>query len=289
MWKKIHCRYITKSIFEFVKLNHCLKLVKYSKLLQYKLDLQKKDYKEYSQIIIELIPEIEDSILSEKKNIFINFISEDEKKYYHIYFNDDLEKEIMLNYYSGTEKISKIKIFIDHNINSLKGLFSGCKIIKEISFFNFNRTNITDMSSMFQCCSSLTKINFNKFITNHVINMNYMFYRCTSLDELDLSNFDTKNVVNMTKMFFECKKLKKIIFASNFKINKKVDVSNMFCNCYYLNDIDCTNYDFRKDTDIINMFRGCSKKLIEKIKKRIKNIKNEALDNKSGYISKIEL
>ena len=60
----------------------------------------------------------------------------------------------------------------------------------------------------------------------------------------------------------------------------------MFCNCYYLNDVDCTNFDFSKDTDIISMFRGCSKKLIEKIKKRIKNTKNEALDNKNGYISK---
>ena len=275
MLKKIRSNYIIKTIFNYTQLNLGLKIVKNSKYFQSKLGLKKNDYKEYSQIIIDLIPETDDSILSEK-NIFINYISEENKKFYHIYFNNDLKTEILRPYFFKNENVSKIKIYIDHNITSLRDLFEGCNVIKEINFINFNRKNITDMSCMFQHCNSLTKINFNKFTTNNVISMNYMFYQCFALKELNLSNFDTTNVISMKKMFFECRFLKTIIFGEKFKVNKVLNMIYLFYNCYNLIDIDISNFVFDKEVDMINIFKGCSKKLINKIKKQNNKLKEDA-------------
>jgi len=278
MLRKIRSKYITNIIFDYLQLNLRLKIIKYTKKLQNLISIKKSDYKEYSQIIIDIIP-VSDKTILEEKNIFINYISDDEKmkSNYHIYF-DNSKKEKSRNYFLKKEKISKIKIYIDNNITSLQRLFLGCKNIQEINFINFNRKNITDMNSMFQGCSSLIKINFDKFKTNNVTDMNYMFYQCTSLNELNLSNFDTNNVINMQKMFFECRILRKIIFGDNFVITNVLKMGFMFYKCYSLSDIDISNFNFHKKVDMTKMFKECSKKLIKKVKEQNKNIKEEAFN-----------
>ena len=277
MLRKIRSKYIRKELFEYLQLNIRMKLVKYSKLFQSDLNLIKSDYKEYSQIIIELIPEIENDYLSEK-NIFINYLSENNKQDYHIFFNNNLQEEIFRNYYYKSEIITKIKIYIDNNITSLKNLFKGCIAIKEINFINFNRKNINNMSSMFLDCKNLKKINFNKFNAINVKEMNYMFYQCIKLEELNLSNFDTNNVINIQKMFFECRILGKIIFGDNFVITNVLKMGFMFYKCYSLSDIDISNFNFHKKVDMTKMFKECSKKLIKKVKEQNKNIKEEAFN-----------
>ena len=63
-----------------------LEIVKYNKRIQNRLNLNFKDYKEYSEnftpIEIEIIP------ARGKYGEFIN-IDENDKLYYHIYFNDN--------------------------------------------------------------------------------------------------------------------------------------------------------------------------------------------------------
>ena len=76
------------------------------------------------------------------------------------------------------DRISKINITIDYQIESFYGLFDNCKCIESINFINFHR--------------------------NNVINMGFMFYGCSSLKELNLSNFNTNNVNNMRGMFNGC-------------------------------------------------------------------------------------
>ena len=76
-----------------------LKIVKYNKRIQNRINLSVKNYKEYSEtftsIEIEIIPD-EDTY-----GKFIN-INENDKLYYHIYFNDD--KEEIKNKYRIYEK-----------------------------------------------------------------------------------------------------------------------------------------------------------------------------------------
>ena len=122
------------------KIDH-FKLWNIIKNYKKRLNITINDYKEYSKIEIELI--FDDN----KYGKFIN-ISDKEKQFYHIYF-DDSNKEIERNYFEENEKVKVIKIIIDYQIKSFKKLFSCCENIKSIFFKKFYRNNVTDMSYMF--------------------------------------------------------------------------------------------------------------------------------------------
>ena len=135
-YKNIKSNYILKKIFDYLTENNILKIVKYNKNIQKKLGKDINDYIKYCQIIIELTP-----IKANDKNIFIKY-KEKEKQYYHIYFNDEKEEKHR-NYYNKDENVTKIKIIINAQIKSFKGLFYHCCFIEKINFIQFNRENIT--------------------------------------------------------------------------------------------------------------------------------------------------
>ena len=114
---------------------------------------------------------------------FIN-INEEDKQYFHIYFNDNKEKEIENTSLNSNDNISKISIIIDYQFKSFSGLFYYCNCIESIKFKKFYRNNVTDMRGMFFGCSSLKELNLNNFNTNNVTDMRCMFGGC--LDELKL-------------------------------------------------------------------------------------------------------
>ena len=114
------------------------------------MNISKKDYIEifseiYSSIEIEIKPVIE------KYGKFIK-INKDNEKYIHIFFNDNKE-EIKRNYLKEKEIAIKIKIIIDYQVKSFKGLFKNCECIDYIYFKKFNRNNINNMGDMFYKCS----------------------------------------------------------------------------------------------------------------------------------------
>ena len=171
-----------RKLYDIMPKKKKLEIVKYNKKEQNRLNLCVKDYKEYSEtftpIEIEIIP------TKDKYGRFIN-INENDKLYYHIYFNDN--KEEIKNKYEIEEedKVTKIKIIIDYQVKSFKKLFFFCKCIESINFKKFYRNNIIDMSYMFYGCSSLKELNLNNFNTNNVTNMSFMFYGCSSLKKLN--------------------------------------------------------------------------------------------------------
>ena len=169
--EKIKSDFFLEKLYDIIPKKKKLEIVKYNKKVQNILDLGIKDYKEYSEtftpIEIEIIP------TKGKYGRFIN-INENDKLYYHIYFNDNKE-EIKNKYYiSVVDKVTKIKIIIDYQIKSFNSLFKRCKCIESINFKKFYRNNITDMSWMFSECSSLKELNLNNFNTNNVTNMESM-------------------------------------------------------------------------------------------------------------------
>ena len=91
----------------------------------------------YSPIEIEIIP------IKNKFGKFIDIIDID-KKYFHIYFNNNKE-EIKTTNLTEKDKVSIINIIIDHQIKSFLGLFSACECIESINFKKYYRNNITDM------------------------------------------------------------------------------------------------------------------------------------------------
>ena len=252
--ENIKSKYILQKIFNILHKRKTLQLVQYNKNYQEKLNITINDFnklsKIYSSIEIELIP------VENKYGQFINILKNEEKKYFHIYFNNDNKNEIKRYSIKKDEKIKIIKIIINYQVESLSELFYGFKCIESINFKKFIRNNITDMSQMFNWCSSLKKINILNCNTNNVTNMSWMFNGCSSLEDIDLSNFNTKNVKNMNSMFCECTSLK-VLNLSNFDTKKVIDMSFMFYKCSSLKEIDISNFDTKNVFYSKNMFSKC--------------------------------
>ena len=254
-------------MFEFIKKNKSLEIIKCNKKIQKRLNLSINNYKEYSQLFTPI--EIELNIADNKYGIFINY-EEKDSIYYHIYF-DNSNEEIKRNYLNENEKVKIIKIIIDCQVISFKTLFYFCTCINSITFKKFYRTNINDMSDMFSECQTLKEINFANFNTNNVTNMSYMFTGCILLEKLNLSNFNTNKITKMTGMFFGCQSLKQLDL-SNFNTKNVTDMSEMFSGCESLKELNISNFNTNNVTNMSDMFDGCSDGLIEKIKEQNENL-----------------
>ena len=88
-----------------------LEIIKYNKIIQKRINIDINNYKEcsekYSSIEIEIIP------MKNRYGEFI-FIKENEKEYYHIYFNDNKKEEIKKTSINENNNISKINIIVHH-------------------------------------------------------------------------------------------------------------------------------------------------------------------------------
>ena len=208
LFENLKSDYFLKKIFNNILKKKTLDIIKYNKNIKERINVNIKDYKEYSELLLYLSIEIEIKLVKDGYGKFID-INEENTIYYHIYFDDNKE-EIKRNYLNENEKIKIIKIIIDYQVKSFEGLFYCCKCIESINFQKFYRNNITNMSGMFYGCSSLKELNLSNFNTNNVTNMNYLFALCSSLKELNLSNFNTNNVTNMKGMLARCSSLKEL-------------------------------------------------------------------------------
>ena len=248
--------YFLEKLYDNIQKKKKLEIAKYNKRIQNKLNLSVKDYKEYSETLIE----IEIIPVKGKYGEFIK-VDENDKLYYNIYFNDNKEK--IKNKYKINEedKVTKIKIIIDYQVKSFKDLFYECKCIESINFKKFYRNNITDMSGMFFECSSLKELNLTNFNTNNVTNMSRMFEGCSSLKELNLTNFNTNNVTNMCSMFKGCSSLKELNLA-NFNTNNVTNMLWMFEGCSSLKELNLNNFNNNNVTNMSCMFSGSLEDLI---------------------------
>ena len=242
---KIKSNYIIKHIMDYLLQNKMLKFIKYNKGIQKRLNMNITDYKDYSNIEIEIIPK------EYLYGVFIENIKKDEEPYYHIYFNNN-KKEIKTNSFNKFDKVTKIKVII-YGVKSLKELFSDCKCIQKIKFKKFTNKNITDMSYMFYGCTNLEKLNLTNFITDKVTDMSRMFGKCSSLKKLNLLHFNTNNVI---------------------------DISGMFYNCSSLKELNLPYYNIKKIKNINDIFYGCSDKFLDKIRKQIE-LKDEEINSET--------
>ena len=268
-FNNIKSKYILKKIFDNLEMNKLLRIIIYNKKLQKRLNISVEDYNKcFSSIEIEILP------CMNKYGKFINILNEEDKLYYHIFFNNKNE-EIKRNYFSYDDRVEKIKIIIDYKIISFEKLFENCLCIKSINFKNFSRNNIYNMSYMFSGCLNLSTLNLSNFNTANVIDMERIFSWCTSLSELNLSKFNTNNVKNMSGMFFFCSSLSSLNL-SNFNTNKVTDMSLMFSWCFSLKKLNISHFNTNKVTNMCGMFLQCkslkelkifnfnNKKIIEK-------------------------
>ena len=179
--RNLQSDYFIQKFFGYMSERKYLETIRYNKSIQKRINININHYKAYSEtktsIELDIIP------MKGKYGKFIN-IKEEDKKYFHIYFNDNKKKEIENTSLYKDDNVSKISIIIDYQIKSFSELFYNCECIESIKFKKFYRNNVTDMSGMFSGCSSLKELNLNNFNTNNVTNMSWMFSEC--LNELKL-------------------------------------------------------------------------------------------------------
>ena len=146
------------NVLKNILFSYCIKfkslnLLKKNKMLQTRINLSIKDYKEYSEYLsrieIEIIP-IKNSIGS-----FINIMSQVDEPYFHIYFNNS-QTELQRYFFNKKDRV--IKIIIEHQVKSFYGLFQNCQSIESIVFKKFYRKDTINMSNMFYKCQSLKKL-----------------------------------------------------------------------------------------------------------------------------------
>jgi len=228
--KNIRSKHVLKEIFFYLNKYKYFEIIRYNKYIQNKIEIGLNDYKEYLKIEIEIIPK---KNRAKKPINFIN-VSNEKRSSYHIYFNDSTI-ETKRTDLTRNDDVSKIKIILDYEFKSFKGLFSDCKNCEKIIFKKINRRDIKDMSNMFKYCNSLRELNISLFNTEKVTNMSNMFYFCESLKELDLSNFNTINVTDMSFMLYGGYSLLKLNISSFNTINV-TDMRYMFSYCSELKE-----------------------------------------------------
>ena len=152
--KNVKSDYFIQKFFGYMSKRKSLETIRYNKSIQKRINININHYKayseEYSSIELDIIP------MKGKYGYFIN-INEEDKKFIHIYFNDNKNKEIENNSFNRNDNVSKISIIIDYQIKSFSRLFNHCWCVESIEFKKFCRNNVTDMSGMFNGCSSLKK------------------------------------------------------------------------------------------------------------------------------------
>ena len=92
--------YVLRHIFNHLSKNKLFQIIKYNKYIQKRLEININDYKDFKKIIILITP-----INIEDENYFIN-ISDEQKDYYHIYFNNDT-KESKNDYFTEDDDVQK--------------------------------------------------------------------------------------------------------------------------------------------------------------------------------------
>ena len=167
--------YFIQKLFANMQKRISLKIIKCNINIQKRLNININNYKDFSEkfssIELDIIP------IQKEYGPFIK-INEENKKYFHIYFNNNKE-EIKRTELNKEDKVSKINITIDYQIESFCRLFKNCKCIESINFKIFYRNNISNMSWMFSECSSLKELNLNNFNINKVTDMTNMFSGCS--------------------------------------------------------------------------------------------------------------
>ena len=272
-FEELKSDFFLQMLFIMIPKPKSLELIKYNKYIQKRIRINFNDYKSYSETYSTI--EIEIIIPMKNKNDkFINIKKED-RKYYHIFFNSIKKEEIKRMNLNINNKFYKINIIIDHQVDTLFGIFRFIDCVESINFKRFSRNNITNMSYMFDGCSSLKELNLSHFNTDNVTDMIKMFYDCSLLKELKLNKFNTSKVINMYAMFCRCASLKELNL-SNFNTNNVTDMSYMFDGCSSLKELNLTNFNTKNVTNMLNMFFECSDELKLKIKNQYKNFKEEA-------------
>ena len=132
--RNLKSHYFIQKFFGYMLERKSLETIRYNKSIQKRINININQYKVYfetkTSIELDIIP------MKGKYGKFIN-IKEKDKKYFHIYFNDNKKKEIDNTSLNIDDNVYKISIIIDYQFKSFSALFAFCECIISIKFKNF--------------------------------------------------------------------------------------------------------------------------------------------------------
>ena len=105
--------YFIQKFFGYMSKRKSLETIRYNKSIQKRINININHYKAYSEKYSSI--ELDIIRMKVKYGNFIN-IKKKNKKYFHIYFNDNKKKEIENTYLYKDDNVSKISIIIDYQI-----------------------------------------------------------------------------------------------------------------------------------------------------------------------------
>ena len=119
--RNLQSDYFIQKFFGYMSERKYLETIRYNKSIQKRINININHYKayseEYSSIELDIIP------IKGEYGEFIN-INEEDKKYLHIYFNDNKKKEIENISLNIDDNVSKTSIIIYYQIKSFSILFN---------------------------------------------------------------------------------------------------------------------------------------------------------------------
>ena len=124
--------YFIQKFFDYIQKRRTLKTIRYNKSIQKRINLNINHYKEYSEKYSSM--EIEIKPMANKYGRFIN-IKEGDEEYYHIYYNDNKKEQIKSTSLNENDKVSKINILIDYQVESFYELFYTFLLIIKLNHF----------------------------------------------------------------------------------------------------------------------------------------------------------
>lgn len=170
-YRKIQSDFVLCKIFSFIPEFLVLKINKYCKTTQKKLNITKNLYEECLKSIIEIIP------YEDHHYKFIN-LEENNSNYFHFYYNCIKDDNLFnLDNFDKSRNIDKIIITIDFEYGhlNLNNLFNECLLINKISFVQFKRNDFSSMKKLFLNCMHLQEVNFYDINTKQVTDMSSIF------------------------------------------------------------------------------------------------------------------
>ena len=132
--KKVKSDYFIQKFFGYMPKRKLLETVRYNKSIQKRINININHYKvyseKYSSIELDIIP------IKGKYDKFIN-IKEEDKKYFHIHFNDNKKKEIQNTLLNKDDTVSKISIIIIIKLNHFQDYFINVGVLNLLNLKNF--------------------------------------------------------------------------------------------------------------------------------------------------------
>ena len=156
------------------------------------------------------------------------------------------------NYNHKKEEIFNVIFEMADELTDLSYMFDST-YIKTCDFTKCDLSKVTTMSYLFNN-SNIESINFEGVDTSSLTNMEYMFNYCYDITEIDLSHFNVSNVTTMYCLFRTTHV--KTINILGWDTSNVTDMSNMFDDCPFCENLIVDNFDTSNVTSMRAMFYG---------------------------------